>query len=139
MDTKDLLKQNLVRTLMVWSVASITIGVILSFVPDLFVQGIGLQAILWGIIDSVIALVGFRRKQDQPIDKIAKVLLVNVILDIGYQLVGLLLLILVWQDPYIVGNGVGVIIQGVFLFGLDFYYYLRFKRLIGTEGYAPTE
>ncbi len=139
MDAKDILKRNLARTLMVWSVASIIIGVILSFVPDLFIQGIGLQAILWGIIDSVIALVGFRRKQDQPIDKIAKVLLVNVILDIGYQLVGLLLFIFVWQDPYIVGNGVGVIIQGAFLFVLDFYYYLRFKRLGEAEGSIQTE
>jgi hypothetical protein len=133
METKERLARNLGRTLLAWSLPSIVFGVILSFVSDPFIQGIGLQAILWGVIDAVIALAGFYRKQDQSAEKMAKILLINVFLDIGYQVVGLLLVTFLWQNLYILGNGVGVIIQGVFLFGLDLYYYLKFKKLGETR------
>ncbi|TFG06770.1 hypothetical protein EU538_09735 [Candidatus Thorarchaeota archaeon] len=133
METKEKLARNLGRTLLAWSLPSIVFGVILSFVSDPFIQGIGLQAILWGVIDAVIALAGFYRKQDQSAEKMAKILLINVFLDIGYQVVGLLLVTFLWQNLYILGNGAGVIIQGAFLFCLDLYYYLKFKRLGETR------
>lgn len=65
--------------------------------------------------------------------KLARVLYINVGLDIIYQLVGLLLLVFVWHDLFIAGNGAGVIIQGAFLFVLDLYYYRKMKTVAISE------
>ncbi|MBN2231183.1 MAG: hypothetical protein JW779_16480 [Candidatus Thorarchaeota archaeon] len=116
-------------TLIVWSTLSIIIGVLLLFLPTAFFQGIGLQGILWGIIDLIIALVGVLRNKEESPEKMARILLINVALDGIYQFVGLLLIVFFLADAFIVGNGLGVIIQGAFLFILDFYYYRRFKMM----------
>lgn len=112
--------------LITWSLANIGIGIVLLLVTLGVLQGIGLQALLWGIIDALIAVVGIFRNKDQSADKAAKFLRINVFLDIGYQLVGLLLIVFLWQSAFILGNGVGILIQGAFLFVLDLYFYRQF-------------
>jgi hypothetical protein len=109
------------------------VGVILLLVPVSLLQGIGLQALLWGIIDILIAVVGIFRQQDQSADKAARFLRINVFLDIGYMLVGVLLIVFLWLDSFFLGNGIGIIIQGAFLFILDLYFYWKFKALIEAE------
>jgi hypothetical protein len=132
MELNRLVRQ-LGRALVAWSIASIIAGVILLLVPVSLLQGIGLQAVLWGIIDILIAMVGIFRQKDQSADKAARFLRINVFLDIGYMLVGMLLSVFLWVDPFILGNGIGIIIQGAFLFILDLYFYQKFKVLIEAE------
>jgi len=117
------------RALIAWSLASIILGVILLLLPVSLLQGIGLQALLWGIIDIIIALVGIFRQKEQSAFKVTRFLRINVFLDIGYMLVGVLLGVFLWIDSFILGNGIGIIIQGAFLFGLDLYFYQKFKAL----------
>lgn len=88
---------------------------------------------LWGFIDVVIASFTLFKQQDDPASKLAKILLINVGLDVGYQAVGVILLLFFGQDPFIAGNGIGVIIQGAFLFILDLYFYRKMKRLVTIE------
>ena len=132
MESNKLARQ-LGRALISWSVASIIAGVILLLLPVSLLQGIGLQALLWGIIDIIIALVGIFRQKEQSAIKATRVLRINIFLDIGYMLVGVLLIVFLWIDSFILGNGIGIIIQGAFLFGLDLYFYQQFKAL-GESG-----
>ena len=129
LEAKMKLTRGLGKTLLTWSVLSITSGILLYLTPFLFIQGVGLQAIIWGIIDAVIALFTLYKQSKQDLDKISMVLRINVGLDIIYQIIGFLLLVFLWQDLFIAGNGLGVIIQGAFLLVLDLYYYSKFRQL----------
>jgi len=121
------------RTLLGWSFSSLVVGLLLYLFSTPLLRGIGLQAILWGFIDVVIASFTLFKQQDNPASKLARILLINVGLDVGYQAVGVILIVFLGQDPFIAGNGIGVIIQGAFLFFLDFYFYQKMKRLVSTE------
>ncbi|MDO8056730.1 MAG: hypothetical protein Q6361_07710, partial [Candidatus Hermodarchaeota archaeon] len=72
------------------------------------------------------------RSKEQTAVKAARFLRINVYLDILYQVVGVLLIVFLWQDAFLLGNGIGVIIQGAFLFMLDLYFYRRFVALATT-------
>jgi hypothetical protein len=127
------LARRLGTALVAWSLASIIVGIVLLFVPVSVLQGIGLQAVLWGIIDAIIAMAGVLRNKEMSADKAARFLLINVFLDIVYMVVGVILILIFWVDLFILGNGIGIIIQGAFLFGLDLYFYRRFKLLITSD------
>lgn len=133
MERKLALSRGLGRTLMAWSVASFISGILLYLTAIPRLQGIGVQAVLWGIIDAVIALFTLYRQRDEAPEKLARILLINVGLDVIYQVVGIILIVSMWLDPFAVGNGVGIIIQGAFLFILDLYYYARMKQLVRIE------
>jgi hypothetical protein len=124
------LTRGLGKTLLVWSVASFIFGIITFFIPNSLIQGIGLQAILWGIIDGIIAGFALLNQKDDSAEKFARILKINVGLDVVYQIVGVLLILFAGADLYMTGNGIGVIIQGAFLFILDFFYWTRMKQLI---------
>jgi hypothetical protein len=115
------------KKLLLWSISSLIVGVLLYLLSEPLIQGIGLQAIFWGIIDAVIALFTLFKQRDEQIEKMAKILRINIGLDIVYQVIGVLLLVFLWEDAFIAGNGIGVIIQGAFLFVLDLYYFLRIR------------
>jgi hypothetical protein len=115
--------------LIAWSISSIMVGAVLLLLPISILQGIGLQALLWGIIDALIAGIGIFRNQEQSADKAARFLRINVFLDIGYQLIGALLIVLLWTNAFLLGNGIGIMVQGAFLFVLDLYFYRKFKTL----------
>lgn len=131
MDTLKLARR-LGFSLIVWSLSSIVIGMILFFGAIPLLQGIGLQALLWGIIDVIIAVFGVFRAKEQTATKAARFLRINVYLDIVYQVVGVLLIVFLWQDAFLLGNGIGIIIQGAFLFVLDLYFYRRFVTITKT-------
>lgn len=130
---KRKLARTLGRTLLAWAFSSLVVGLLLYLFSTSLLQGIGLQAMLWGFIDVVIASFTLFKQQDDPASKLAKILLINVGLDVGYQAVGVILLLFFGQDPFIAGNGIGVIIQGAFLFILDLYFYRKMKRLVTIE------
>jgi hypothetical protein len=108
------------------------IGAILLIIAIPLLQGIGLQALLWGIIDAIIAVFGVFRAKEQTAMKAARFLRINVYLDIIYQVVGVLLIVFLWLDAFLLGNGIGIIIQGAFLFVLDLYFYRRFAAITTT-------
>lgn len=120
-------------SLIIWSLANIVVGAILLLVPIGVLQGIGLQALLWGIIDAIIAMFGVFRAKEQTATKAARFLRINVYLDIIYQVIGVLLIVFLWQDAFLLGNGIGIIVQGAFLFVLDLYFYRQFMTLATTD------
>jgi hypothetical protein len=122
------LNETLGTILLIWSIASIIVGIALYFLSLIpIIQGIGLQAMLWGFINLVLAFTLLRRKE-HTLEKTRRELSVSLALDLIYPIIGLPLIFL-GQDPYLVGNGYGIIIQGAFLLVLDLSYFRRFKQL----------
>lgn len=114
--------------LLIWSVASIIVGVALfffSFVPLL--QGIGLESMLWGLINLVLAFKLLKQKE-HTLEKTKRELFLSIGLDFIYPIIGLPLIFL-GQDAYLVGNGYGIILQGAFLLVLDLTYLRRFRLI----------
>lgn len=125
MTSIEKLTERIGNTLLIWSVASIIVGIALyffSFTP--FFQGIGFQAVLWGLIDLVVFFTVLKRKE-QALEKIKRELSISIRLEVIYLIIGMALLIFMGQDPYFAGHGYGIIIQGLFLLILDIYYFRR--------------
>ncbi len=83
-----------------------------------------LQTIAWGVIDALIGLVGRRgAAADGPVAPRARrlrwLLGINALADIGYILGGLWLIRRSRSDARKAGAGVGMVIQGAFLFCFD--------------------
>jgi hypothetical protein len=131
------LRFSISTALLTWAVPSIVVGalgLIVSavVVPSPLLQGIALHALLWGVIDAGLAGVGrIRARRDAAAypdeyrdvaagQRLRRTLLINGFLDIGYIAVGIVLIVVFPRDPFILGNGVGVLIQAVFLLLFDF-------------------
>jgi len=113
---------------MIWSTGSIVVGTFLyffSYVPLL--QGIGLQAMLWGLINLVLA-VKLLKQEEHTQEKTKRELSISLGLDLIYPIIGLPLIFL-GPDAYLVGNGYGIIIQGAFLLMLDLAFLRRYRQL----------
>ncbi len=144
------LQRQLSRNLLVWSALSVGIGV--ALLPDIFSwstpfwRGVGLQGVVWGVIDAGIAvfgLVALRRRRarlDDPYApqsaerearKLRKLLLVNAGLDVLYIAGGVALTLTFGSgDGFARGNGVGIVVQGAFLLLFDIFYAQRTKRCL---------
>lgn len=109
-----------------------------------FWNGVGIQFISWGAIDAIIAIGGQvasdRRlnntsSEDMPkqLEKDTRnlkiALWVNAGLDILYMLGGLRWVRRDLDDSRQKGNGIGVIIQGMFLFVFDVYHALKLQKI----------
>ena len=122
-----------------WSLASVLVGAALLLTPERtfgalapVAFGFGLQCLLWGAIDGVIASIGafdLRRRHaaGEPHDaaatrafgrRLRRLLRLNAGLDVLYVAVGLALLAL-WRTPEGLGHGLGVVVQGGFLLVFD--------------------
>jgi hypothetical protein len=101
-------------------------------------RGFGMQAMAWGLIDAAIAVGGsflvIRRRQalpdpqakeavEQETHKLRKLLWWMIPLDVLYVLVGLALAF-TWgrKDGWWMGTGIGIVVQGGFLLGFDWYH-----------------
>lgn len=139
-------QSNLSRRLLLWSITSIFGGLILQIPSSRFANGIGIQFSAWGLIDAIIAVFGDRAAKqraaqlpdplakdivDRESHKLYKILLVNTGLDIGYMLGGSALSLTKGKtDPGWRGHGIGIIIQGAFLFFFDLFHVLLIGRKI---------
>jgi hypothetical protein len=122
------------KRLLAWSISSITIGMVLILgSPGTVLGGIGLQAIIWGVIDAFIAASILFKQKEQSIAKITRTVSISIRFDIIFQVAGLVVIVLFLQDPYLMGNGIGVFIQGFFLLLLDRSYYKSLKGLEAPE------
>ncbi len=117
--------------LLKWSVGSIAVGVVLVLTSPPLIEGIGLQWIIWGAVDAVISLSGLRRAQRISIAtpdedhmiadalRLRRLLVVNAKLDVLYILVGVGICVVFRTDPFLLGNGVGILVQSFFLLAFD--------------------
>lgn len=127
----------LARRLAWWSMGSFSLGVILFWMEPLL-RGFGIQTFVWGLINAARAVAGAllttkrRSKLSDPAateavqkeaDQLWKRLWWLVLLDSVCVLVGVVLAFsLGRQDAWWRGTGIGVVVQGLFLLGFDWYH-----------------
>lgn len=114
-----------------WSVSSVIVGTVLTFLSSPFWRGFGLQAVLWGAICLGLALWGLIRADrfaaavpDEERDvrhtlRLRTILIVNARIDVIYMLAGIAVTVLFWGTPFLAGTGIGIIMQALFLFYFD--------------------
>lgn len=126
------------RQLLLWAALNLVGGLALQGSRDKAMRAAGQQAFGWGLINAAIALIGSRAaayRQERPdaqspetlsreTRNLRRALGINAALDVGYVGVG------GWMassaDPARRGHGLGVMIQGLFLFFFDL---IHFRRL----------
>ena len=118
--------------LLIWAPINIIVGSFYLFPSSDFIKGVLTMTFIWGLINGILGLTTFFGKKIYVLEKIKKLLLVNVYLDVGYASVGLLL-ILFGNLPILIGSGYGVLIQGIFLFIVDFLHLKHINKLISRE------
>jgi hypothetical protein len=115
-----------------WSGLSVAGGaVMVGSAPSRIVRDAGIQAIAWGAVDAAIAIWAKseidrkRRTGINPQEELAtfgKVLLINTLLDILY--IGAGIALTASGKESLRGHGIGIIVQGSFLFLFDGINYL---------------
>ncbi len=125
------------NALLGWSALSVAAGVGMLFHDDETLRWVGAQNILWGVIDAGVA-VWARRSNRNQLDTVTpaarrkrfrRVLLVNGLLDIGYIGGGIAMSIAGDDNPVLKGSGIGITVQGGFLFAFDWVNYgLTFRE-----------
>lgn len=127
-------QKTLTRRLLSWSILSIVAGIPLWLDTYRPIKNIGTQFLAWGAIDGLIALVGWRSAEKRQLTadpanetrKLRRILWLNTGLDVGYMLGGGWLLSK--EDKAKQGTGLGILIQGAFLFLFDLWHVLRLHR-----------
>lgn len=125
-------ESDLTNRLLFWSIFSILCGLGIWFASNEFGRGFGIQAIVWGLIDAAIAIVGARvaaRRKSTADPKreavfIRNVLWINFGLDVLYVLGGIWL-IQNSDDGFWRGSGWGIVLQGAFLFFFDLFHAIK--------------
>lgn len=120
------LNKRIALPLLIWGIINTIVGA-LYFIPasDL-IKGVLLQALFWGLIDAILGLITYLRKKEFKLEKIKKILLINTYLDVLYVVIGIILIML-GISAFLAGNGLGIIIQGLFLFIVDLIHYRYIK------------
>jgi hypothetical protein len=118
-----------------WGLINIILGVVLQRHRDPLWKGIGAQSAGWGLIDALIALIGGISMQNKiaslpnPGDEQAQqkeksslkmILWINAGLDVLYVLGGAWVARRDKGDGVLRGHGLGIMLQGSFLFVFDF-------------------
>jgi hypothetical protein len=114
------------NVLLGWGAASMATGVPMVLSEDERIRGLGVQNLLWGAVNTTLAVLGKRRDRrlQRPIDHDAKrldyrrVMMINGFIDLAYIGSGVAMMSLGKSD-FIRGTGVGFTIQGSFLLGYD--------------------
>lgn len=133
----------LTRRLLIWSVFSLALSTLTFFSADSLLRGLAIQFFAWGVIDAGIALFGAyasaKKQAKLQADELAetkearwleRILWINTALDVLYILGGLWLM-QTWgaESPLWRGHGLGVVIQGGFLFFFDFFHAFSIRNL----------
>ena len=121
MNSPTTFTQTIARRLLLWGAISTNGGVILQFSRRPFWIGFGQQAIGWGLIDALIALVAGRSaSRSFSSSTLRRILLINAGLDVLYMLGGFIFARTKGAtDEKLRGQGWGIVLQGLFLFKFD--------------------
>ena len=115
--------QWLVAVLMLWALLSLGSALVgLYAKASEYWRAFWFMSGMWGLIDGLLAWSGFVKKAG-PMDELARILLINAGLDLLYVSVGIILM--TRRKPTVRGFGLAVLIQGLFLLGFDFFFWLR--------------
>ncbi|MFA7567376.1 MAG: hypothetical protein WCY01_10150, partial [Alkalispirochaeta sp.] len=99
-----------------------------------------LHAVVWGVINVAIALWGLhlahrgsRKYPDEYRDvadglRLRRLLVVNGFLDIGYITAGAGLIVFFHANDFLLGNGIGIVLQALFLLFFDFIHAWRLPK-----------
>jgi hypothetical protein len=136
---------SLTRRLLIWAIASMVVSVPMILSVNLLLRGIGIQFLAWGAVDAAIAVFGMRmsakkQAQVQESERVAveakearwleRVLWVNTCLDVLYVLGGAWLAQTLGAESVLWrGHGIGIVIQGGFLFIFDFFHAFTLRKL----------
>ena len=133
----------LTRRLLIWSVFSVFFSTLTFFSVNSLLRGLAIQFCVWGIIDAGIAIFGAyasaKKQAKLQADELAetkeanwleRILWINTALDVLYILGGLWLM-QTWgtESPLWRGHGLGIVIQGGFLFFFDFFHAFSLRNL----------
>ena len=133
----------LTRRLLIWSVFSVVFSTLTFFSVNSLLRGLAIQFCRWGIIDAGIAIFGAyasaKKQAKLQADELAetkeanwleRILWINTALDVLYILGGLWLM-QTWgtESPLWRGHGLGIVIQGGFLFFFDFFHAFSLRNL----------
>ena len=133
----------LTRRLLIWSVFSVFFFTLIFFSVNSLLRGLAIQFCVWGIIDAGIAIFGAyasaKKQAKLQADELAeakeanwleRILWINTALDVLYILGGLWLM-QTWgtESPLWRGHGLGIVIQGGFLFFFDFFHAFSLRNL----------
>lgn len=133
----------LTRRLLVWCVFSVVFSMLTFFSVNYLLRGLAIQFCVWGIIDAGIAIFGAyasaKKQAKLQADELAetkeanwleRILWINTALDVLYILGGLWLM-QTWgtESPLWRGHGLGIVIQGGFLFFFDFFHAFSLRNL----------
>lgn len=133
----------LTRRLLIWSVLSVALSTLTFFSADAFLRGLAIQFFVWGVIDAGLAIFSTRASAKKQLknqaDELAatkearwleRILWINTSLDVLYILGGLWLM-QAWgvESPLWRGHGLGIVIQGGFLFFFDLYHALSLQNI----------
>lgn len=136
------LQSRISRHLLIWSAFSIVGGALLMFFAAPFWRSVGLQGLVWGVIDAAIAGFGLRslRRKLNRSDanrpavllkearNLRRLLLINAGLDMLYVVGGVVVLTR-FDTDFARGNGVGITVQGGFLLLFDTFYAYRVQHI----------
>jgi Family of unknown function (DUF6992) len=113
--------QTIARRLLLWGALSTIGGAILQFNHRPFWIGVGQQAIGWGLIDALIAIIAGRSTpRSLSSQTLRRILLINAALDTLYMLGGFLFARTKGAtNEKLRGQGWGIVLQGLFLFKFD--------------------
>lgn len=124
------------KRLLRWGIGSVIVGLLMRF-GGKFGKNLGNQFITWGLIDAAIAVGGQVAKrnridhmenpgkaevQAEEANNLSRLLWINAGLDVLYIIGGFLWAKRDKGDGAAKGNGLGVIIQGAFLFIFDVFH-----------------
>lgn len=135
----------LTNRLLAWSALSVAISTLALFSASPFLRGLCIQFFAWGIVDAAIAFFGAKasakkrlkitgsdrgEKEAEESRWLEKVLWVNTGLDVLYVIGGVWLM-QGWgaESPLWRGHGLGVVIQGGFLFFFDCFHAFALRNL----------
>lgn len=148
MGTENLVnvERTLTKTLLSWSAASMVLGTTIALVGNQrdskSMTEFGRQTAAWGAVDAVIAgagLISQKRRgeltEEQTQEqgrKLHKLLVINTIADVGYVAGGVALVSRGRRKKSTLrmgaGDGLAIVLQGAFLFGLDLSQAMRLRR-----------
>ena len=142
-------QEKLTRRLSWGAGISILLGLGMFLFQTSFWNGIAFQFLGWALIDLLIALAGgsAARKRKSRLGpegsaaaapgearSLGRILWINTALDVVYMLGGVLLAVLPGSsNPLWLGTGIGILLQGAFLFFFDWFHAVQVRKFYSPQ------